>query len=248
MPSLTIAITGASSGIGAALAELLAKRGDNVALIARREKELREVAAKCGPNALVVVADAARRAEVKRAVAETIARFGHIDVWVNNAGRGITRMPSELTDEDVDGMFAVNVKSALYGMQEVLPHFKERGTGQVINISSMLGRIPFAVFRSAYSASKHYLNALTANFRQEVQQTHPGIQFTVVSPGIVRTEFGNSALHGGPDSRSFAESQSAEEVAEIIAGAIASRAADVYTPPNGRERVLAYYSSLGSPG
>ncbi len=70
-------------------------------------------------------------------------------------------------------MMRLNVKSALYGMQEVLPHFKERNVGQVINISSMLGRIPFVPFRSAYCAAKHFLNSLTATFRAEVQATHP---------------------------------------------------------------------------
>lgn len=244
--SKTVIVTGASSGIGAALAEVLAKRGDNVALVARRRPELEAVAARCGVNALVIVADVTQRAEVKRAVAATIHRFGQVDVLVNNAGRGISRVPSELTDADVDEMMTVNVKSALYGMQEILPHFKARGGGQVINISSMLGRIPFAIIRAAYSASKHYLNALTANFRSEVQQTHPGIQFTIVSPGIVHTDFGRHAVHGGPDSRSFAEAQSAEEVAAMIVGAIDSRAADVYTPAWGRERVMAYYAALGA--
>jgi NADP-dependent 3-hydroxy acid dehydrogenase YdfG len=130
-------------------------------------------------------------------------------------------------------------------MQEVLPHFKSRNDGHVINISSMLGRIPFAIVRSAYNGTKHYLNALTANFRTEVQQTHPGIQFSIVSPGVVRTDFGLNARHGGPDSRSFPDSQSAEEVAQVIAGVIESRAPDVYTRQGARDRVVAYYASLG---
>src|SRR5215471_2803238 len=121
MQNKVVAITGASSGIGAALAELLAKQGASVALIARREDLLRAVAARCGERALPIVADVTNRAEVKRAVNETLRRFGRLDVWVNNAGRGITRPPSELTDEDVDDMMRVNVKSELYGMQEVLP-------------------------------------------------------------------------------------------------------------------------------
>ena len=104
-------------------------------------------------------------------------------------------------------MMRVNVKSALYGMQEVLPHFRARGSGHVINVSSMLGRIPYVVPRAAYSASKHYLDALTANFRAEVQQTHPGIQFSLVSPGVVRTDFGTNARHGGPDSRQMTDAQ-----------------------------------------
>jgi len=130
-------------------------------------------------------------------------------------------------------------------MQEVLPHFKARGTGQVINVSSMLGRVPFAVIRSAYCGAKHFLNALTATFRAEVQATHPDIQFTLVSPGVVRTDFGLNARHGGPDSRSFPESQSAEEVAEVIVDVIESRRLDVYTRSGSQARVVGYYQDLG---
>jgi short-subunit dehydrogenase len=131
-------------------------------------------------------------------------------------------------------------------MQEVLPHFKERGTGHVINVSSMLGRMPLALIRSAYVGAKHFLNALTALFREEVQQTHPRIQFTLVSPGVVRTDFGLSALHGGPDSRSLPAAQSAEEVAEIIASVIESRKPDVYTRQGAQAAVAGYYASLGA--
>lgn len=240
-----VVITGASSGIGAALAQLLGARGMSIVLVARRKAELETVAAQCGPNALVAVADVSVRSDVKRVVAQTLDRFGRIDVWVNNAGRGITRAPSQLTDEDIDEMMKVNVKSVLYGAQEVLPHFKERGDGQVINISSMLGRMPFAVPRSAYVGAKHFMNALTAMLRTEIQQTHPDIQISLVSPGVVHTDFGNSAIHGGPDSRSFPEGQSAEDVAEVIAGVIESRAPDVYTRAGARQRVLDYFATVG---
>ena len=241
--SQVIVITGASSGIGAALAELLARRGDAVVLVARREDELHRVAAACGAQALPVVADVTIREDVRRAVRAAIERFGHIDVWVNNAGRGITRMPTELTDSDLDDMVRINVKSVLYGMQEVLPHFKERGSGQVVNISSMLGRIPMAPMRAAYSAAKHMVNSLTANFRTEVRATHPGIQFSLVSPGVVQTDFGKNALHGGPDSRSFPNSQTVDEVAAVIAGVIDTRAGDVYTRAQGRQMVLDYFAA-----
>jgi short-subunit dehydrogenase len=241
-----VVITGASGGIGAATAEAVAKRGASVVLVARREEALRAVAAKCGDRTHVIVADVTRRDEVRRVVNESLEKFGRIDVWVNNVGQGITRVPTELTDEDIDEAMRVNVKSALYGMQEVLPHFKSRNAGHIINISSMLGRIPFAIIRSAYNGTKHYLNALTANFRTEVQATHPGIQFSIVSPGVVRTDFGLNARHGGPDSRSFPESQSAEEVAAVIADVIESRAPDVYTRKGAHDRVAAYYASLGT--
>ncbi len=241
-----VVITGASGGIGAAAAEALAARGASVVLVARRDAALRAVAERCAGRAHVIVADATDRAEVKRVVSESLAKFGRIDVWINNVGQGITRQPSELTDDDIDEAMRVNVKSALYGMQEVLPHFKSRNEGQVINISSMLGRMPFAIIRAAYSASKHYLNALTANFRTEVQATHPGIQFTIVSPGVVRTDFGLNARHGGPDSRSFPDSQSAEEVAAVIVGVVESRAPDVYTRAGAHDRVVAFYEAIGT--
>jgi NADP-dependent 3-hydroxy acid dehydrogenase YdfG len=218
----------------------------SVGLVARRKDELESVAARCGERALAVVADAADRAEVHRVVDAALAHFGHIDVWINNVGRGISCPPSELTDQDIDEMMLLNVKSALYGMQEILPHFKARNSGHVINISSLLGRIPFYFMRSAYCGAKHFLNALTVTFRAEVQQTHPGIQFSLVSPGVVRTDFGLNARHGGADSRQLPDSQNAEEVAAVIAGVIESRKPDVYTRKGVRERVAGYYAELGS--
>jgi short-subunit dehydrogenase len=246
MRDQVVVITGASGGIGAALADLLAGRGASLVLVARREDVLRTVVARCQGRAHAIVADVTRRAEVRRVVEESLGRFGHVDVWVNNVGQGITRLPSELTDDDIDAMMLINVKTALYGIQEVLPHFKERGTGQVVNISSMLGRIPLAPFRSAYTGSKHFLNALTASFRTEVQQTHPGIQFSLISPGVVRTDFGRNALHGGPGSQQLADSQSAEEAAEVIADVIESPRPDVYTRKGAHDRVVGYFDSLGT--
>ena len=124
-------------------------------------------------------------------------------------------------------------------------YFKERGDGQIVNVSSMLGRIPFAVIRSAYNGAKHFLDALTANFMMEHAESHPGIIFTLVSPGVVRTDFGLNAMHGGPDSRQLPYSQSAEEVAEVIANVIDSRRNDVYTRAGSRDRVVEYYSTIG---
>jgi len=244
MQDKVVVVTGASSGIGAALAELLSAREGSVVLVARRAEPLQHVVARCGPRAMGIVADMTKRADVRRVVEQALARFGHIDVWVNNVGQGISKPPSQLTDDDIDEMMRVNVKSALYGMQEILPHFQSRNAGHVVNVSSMLGRVPFAVIRSAYNGAKHYLNALTTNFRMEIQQTFPGIQFSLVSPGVVATDFGLNARHGGPDSRSLPDAQSADKVAEVIAEVISSRRPDVYTRPGSRERVSAYYSTI----
>jgi NADP-dependent 3-hydroxy acid dehydrogenase YdfG len=246
MDPRVIVVTGASSGIGAAAAEVLARAGHSVALVARRADALQAVADRAGPGARAIVADMTVRVEVQRVVTEAIGTFGRIDTWINNVGQGITRAPSQLTDDDLDEVIRVNVKSALYGMQEVLPHFKARGDGHVINISSMLGRIPYATSRSVYCGAKHFLNALTATFRDEVQQTHPGIQFSLVSPGVVYTDFGRNARHGGPDSRDLPGGQSAEEVADVIAAVVESRAPDVYTRAGFGERVVAYYAANGA--
>ena len=243
MNDRVIVITGASSGIGAALAALVGARGARPDLVARRPEALAEAAGRAGPHALAVVADVPRRADVVRAFDAALERFGRVDVWINNAGRGISRLVSELDDDDLDEMFAVNVKSAIYGVQAVLPHLRARGDGHIINVSSMLGRVPFAPVRSAYSAAKHALNALTANLRMELAASHPGIHVTCVMPGVVATEFGVNALHGGPDSRALPGAQPVDEVAAVIADVIERPRADVYTRPAFREQVLAYYGA-----
>lgn len=245
MTGRRVVVTGASSGIGAALAVQLAARGDRVVLVARREAELHRVACACGEHAHAIVADTTRRDDVRRVVAGAIAHGGHVDVLVNNVGRGITRAVSQLTDEDVDQMMRVNVLSALYGMQEILPHFAARRHGHIINVSSMLGRVPSAPMRSAYSGAKHFLNAITANFRDELGDTYPEIAVSLVSPPMVATEFGINAVHGGADSRAFASAQPVDEVAAVIVRVIDTRARDVYTRDGSRGQVIDYFSVNG---
>jgi NAD(P)-dependent dehydrogenase (short-subunit alcohol dehydrogenase family) len=138
-------------------------------------------------------------------------------------------------------MMLVNVKSALYGLQAVLPHFRERKIGHVVNVSSLLGRVPFAPIRSAYAASKHALNSLSASLRMELAPEN--ILVSVVHPGVVATEFGLNALHGGADSRQLPGAQPADEVAKVIADVIETRTADAYTRPGQRETIAAYYAA-----
>ncbi len=200
-------------------------------------------------EAIVVPTDVTRRADVERVRDRALAAFGHVDVWVNNAGRGIGRSVLELSDEEFDEMMAVNVKSALYGMQAIVPHFVERGQGHVVNVSSFLGRVPFVAYRSAYNAAKAALGALTANLRMDLKRDHPGIHVTLVMPGVVKTDFHRNALGGTPHgfpTGSAVEPQSAEDVAEVIAEIIRHPVAEVYTAPELAEIARRYYADVGA--
>jgi NADP-dependent 3-hydroxy acid dehydrogenase YdfG len=189
-----VVITGASAGIGAELGRQLAARGARVVLAARRKAELEGVAAKIGQNALAVVTDVTKRGDVEHLSKVALDRFGRIDVWVNNAGRGISRSVAELNDDDLDAMWRDNMKSVVYGIQVVLPHFKSRNAGQIINVSSGLSRAPFAPVRAAYGAVKSAVNMLSASLRVELRATHPGIRVTVLLPGAQPVEDAAKAI------------------------------------------------------
>jgi short-subunit dehydrogenase len=242
-----IVITGASSGIGATLAEQLGAAGHRIALAARREPELNAVAARIGPGAIVIPTDVTKRNEVERLRDRAIEAFGHVDVWVNNAGRGINKPALEITDEELDLMMTVNVKSAVYGMQAIAPHFVARGAGQIVNISSVLSRVPFATYRSGYNAAKAALNALTANARVDLARQHPGVHVTLVMPGLVRTDFQRNALGGSPALPPGTAAQAVEDAAAAIVQAIEHPVAEIYTNPGYASAVVArYFHDVGA--
>ncbi|MEO6772286.1 MAG: SDR family NAD(P)-dependent oxidoreductase [Kofleriaceae bacterium] len=244
MNDKVIVITGASMGIGAELAREVTRRGaKGVVLAARNEAELAKLASELGSNALAVATDVTRRADLERLRDRTLERFGQLDVLVNNAGRGISRLVSELTDTDVDDMVTINIKSVLYGIQAVLPHMKQREHGQIMTVSSGLSRFPLAAQRSAYSAAKAAVNLLMGSLRMELRATFPNIHCTTVMPGVVATEFGTNALHGGHDSRKIPGAQPVEEVARVMADAIAKPVAELYTRPQMRELAAKYFAA-----
>jgi short-subunit dehydrogenase len=245
--SKVIVVTGASAGIGAELSKQLAARGDNLMLAARTSETLRQIARSCGRDTFYYVTDVTRRQDVNRLRDEAIRTFDHVDVWINNAGQGITRPVLDLTDEDFDEMMAINVKSALYGMQAILPHFKEQGYGHLINVSSFLSRVPFATQRSAYSAAKAALNVLTANLRMDLRAEYPNIHVSLVMPGVVTTDFASNARYGAPPAVPLPNSQSPAEVAAVMIDLIDHPRAEVYTNPAIQvERVKRYYEDVGA--
>jgi len=248
--SRVVVITGASAGIGEQIAVELGLRGDTVVLAARTRDTLERVAAAAGAQTHVVQADVTKRGDVERIRDEALRVFGRVDVWINNAGKGIVRPVLSLTEEDVDEMMAVNLKSALYGMQTIAPHFMARGTGHIVNISSFLARVPVATPRSAYSAAKAALNTLTANLRMDLRRTHPGIHVSLVMPALVTTDF---PLHARGSAGAIPPGaigspqapQTPEEVAVIVANLLDRPVAEIYTNPASRALAARYFDDVG---
>lgn len=182
-----VLITGASSGIGEALAVELGRRGAAVGLLARREEKLHEVAAKveaAGGRALAVAVDVRDAVEVKAAAAKVSEHFGRIDVLIANAGMGETTLAREFDIEVVTQILSVNFLGAMNCVAAVLPEMLARGGGQIVGISSL------AAYRGmpgsgAYCASKAALSTFFESLRTELR---PGnIYVTTIHPGFIDT-------------------------------------------------------------
>lgn len=250
MEPRVVVITGASSGIGAALARQLGAQGHRLVLGARRESLLRKVAADSAPDAVPVVTDVTRRSDVEHLRDAALDTFGHVDVWVNNAGRGASHVVLDLTDEDVQSIVDVVLKSVLYGTQAIVPHFQERGKGHLINVSSFMGRVPMASYRSIYSAAKSAVNILSSNLRMDLRAKYPGIQVSVVMPGIVDTEFHKVAQTPIPiragERAGTTRVETADEVAAKIVTLLDHPVAELYTAPQMAEITRRYYEDVGA--
>ena len=252
MPNKVTIITGASAGIGAELARRLGADQHRLVLAARRQSELDAVARDAehagSPRAIAMATDVTDRDEVNALAARAIAEFGGFDVWINNAGRGITRSVLELSARDFDEMMDVNVKSALYGMQVAALHFLARGHGHILNVSSFLGRVPLALHRSAYNAAKAALNSLTANMRVELHNRSPNIHVTLVMPGMVSTEFARNALGAPPNVPAYSgpHVQTVAQVADMVADIIEHPVAEVYTNPDSHGMAERYFADVGA--
>lgn len=196
MPQLAgqvVIVTGASSGIGEATARRLARAGARVVITARRRDRLDALARELDPSGaavLVVAGDVTIDADRRALVDATLARFGRIDALVNNAGYG-TRGPVETVPvEALRRNFETNVFSLVALTQLVLPHLRAQGSGCVVNIGSVAGRIARPL-SSVYDSTKHALEALTDGLRGEVKPF--GVRVTLVRPGYIVTEFVDAA-------------------------------------------------------
>ena len=182
----TVMITGASRGIGASTARLFAKEGANVALIARSEDSIAELAGEIGRQAIAIPCDVSRYWEVEKAVGATIQTFGSLDVLINNAG--VIEPISHLAESDPEGWghaIDINLKGVYYGMRAALPRMIDAGSGTIITISSGAAHNPIEAW-SHYCSSKAGAAMLTACADKETAEH--GLRIMGLSPGTVATQ------------------------------------------------------------
>ncbi|TGD88528.1 SDR family oxidoreductase [Mycolicibacterium sp. CH28] len=216
-----VAITGASSGIGAATARLLAHRGAAVVLGARREDRLRTLAdeiREAGGTALTVPTDVTDRADLEGLVGAAVQQFGRLDVLIGNAG--ISRI-GPVEDLDVDGwsaMIDVNVRGVLHGLAAALPVFRRQGHGDFVTVVSTAG-LKIVPTMAVYAATKNAVRTLMEGLRQE--STDGVIRTTSISPGYVNTELDSSIEDPEARRRARAEMERMGLPPEAVARAIA---------------------------
>lgn len=208
-------ITGASAGIGLAIARRFLAEGADVAVVARRGEQLAtfaDEARQTGRRCVVIVGDAREETTARQAVQTTLDTLGQIDLLVNNAGMGIYAPLVETSADDYDQMMNTNMRSTFLFARHTVPSMLERGAGTIINVASMAGVMGFAG-EAAYCASKFAQVGFTQALDRELRPR--GIKVGVVCPGGVKTEF---AIGSGRTEEGVANSGmlEAEEVAEAV--------------------------------
>jgi short-subunit dehydrogenase len=194
-------VTGASSGIGAALARTFSRQGARVTLVARRLKKLNEVAKDCPGEVLVIAADLTKDADRESIVQHTMDRWGRIDILVNNAGQGMYGHFISSTEADWRQIFEINLFSPVFLSQKILPFMQAQRKGLIINIASIGGLMAHSDRVTAYVASKHALVGFSRALSLDVDDKE--IRVLAACPHLTDTEF-------------FKTSTGASEMASIV--------------------------------
>ena len=197
-----VVITGASSGLGASTAKLLARHGAKVVLGARRKDRIDAVVqeiAVAGGTAIGCAADVTKRADVEALIQGAVDRFGRVDVLVNNAGIMAIAPIQLLKVEEWDRQIDVNIRGVLYGVAAALPHMQQQQSGHIINLASVTGIKVFAPGGTVYSATKFAVRALTEGLRMELHAEN--IRCTMISPGAIASELQDGS--SDPSSATF---------------------------------------------
>ncbi len=180
-------ITGASSGIGAALAKELSDRGAKVAIAARRREKLQNAAECCSGETLVVETDITKRQDRERLIQETLQRWQRIDILINNAGLGMYGHFSNTTEEDWRRIFEVNLFAPVFLTQAVIPVMQKQGQGIVVNVASVGGLIAHSDNVTPYVSTKHAVIGFSRGLRKDLAGT--GIRILAACPHLTDTEF-----------------------------------------------------------
>lgn len=225
-------ITGASSGIGEALAYEADKRGAKVILSARRKDVLEEVRSRClhQDNIKILPIDLEKTNELESYTNQAISLFGRVDILVNNGGlsqRSLTRDTSLSVDER---LMKINYLGSVGLTKSILPHMLEKKSGQIVTVTSMVGKYG-TPFRSSYAATKHALHGFMDSLRAEEEDN--GLQVTIICPGFVATNVSLNALVGDGSSQGSMDAQTQSGIrphvfAYKMANAIENNKSEVY--------------------
>ena len=216
-----VVVTGASGGIGLAIARELGRRGATLVLAARSADKLKEIAAEI-PGSLAVPTDMTKQGDIKALIAQAKETFGRVDVLVNNAGVGLRSPVAEVNIEEYRAIMELNVFGVLRAMQEVVPLMRAQGGGLILNISSMVSKNYYPGM-GAYASTKYALNALSLTARTELAGDH--IVVSVFHPRMTATEFGANAFgrkYSSPAGRPGLQVDTAPQVAAAVADQIES--------------------------
>jgi short-subunit dehydrogenase len=230
-----VVITGASMGIGEAVAQAFVSEGALVAMSSRDLQRVEEARRRIGvlDRTLAVACDVSHGEQIERLLKTTMERFGRLDVWSNNAGYGILDSVATMSMDECRRMFETNLFGAIACMQAVVPVFREQRRGTIINISSVVGHLPVP-HMGAYSATKHALNAISEAARLELERD--GIRVLSICPGRVQTNFGANTVKGKEGKRLGERLQqgiSAERCARAILKAHLRGSREIFVPWHG---------------